>query len=268
MTPPRLEACYFPNVDAHRNEVYRRLALVLDYSARRHNPEWSINVERLDHLEDPPYRSALGNPSHEWNTRKLAFWRLRTLEAPDGARLLLVDGDLLVTAPLDDVWAEDFELAYTIRDGGSRLPFNGGVVAVRASEATRGFLDRWLEVNCRFLRSKAEHDNWRRKYAGINQASFGYLLEKGTGLSKVAQLRCSEWNLCEWERHPPDRARIIHIKSSLRTRLFNPPQRGGALRNARQIIERWLVEEKEAEKWRKRQAARPASIDTGPTAST
>lgn len=262
---PRLEACWFRNPDAHRNQMYRRLAQVLDYSARKHCPGWIVNLERL---EPPPYVSAMGNPSHVWNTQKLEFWRRQTLAAPDGARLLLIDGDMLFRKPIDSIWDHDFEMAYTIRDGGSRLPFNGGVVFIRVSTATRAFLDRWWAVNLRFLTHAAEHKNWRLKYAGINQASFGCLLEKGTGLTKILKLKCSEWNLCEWERHPPEGARIIHIKSSLRVRLFHELQRSGAGRHSKQIIAWWLAEEKEMEHWQKRQTAKSASSGTEPTAST
>jgi hypothetical protein len=262
---PRLEACYFRNSDAKRDQVYRRLAHVLDYSARKHLRGWEVNVEKI---EPPPTLSALQNPSHDWNTGKLDFWWQRTMEAPSGAQVLLIDGDMLIRRPLDDVWDLDFEMAYTYRDGGSRLPFNGGVVFLRISDKTRDFVTRWRDVNARFLRNKLEHKNWRLKYAGINQASFGCLLEKGTGLSKVTKLRCSEWNLCEWERHDPAAARILHIKSSLRVRLFTQALRGSAGRHSKWIIAAWEAEEKEMLAWQKRQAAKSASTDTGRTRST
>lgn len=262
---PRLEACYFPNSDAARDRIYRRLARVLDYSARKHCRGWAVNVELID---KPTCMSAIRNPSHEWNTQKLDFWRRKTAEAPDGTRLLLIDGDMLFRKPIDDVWGLDFEMAYTIRDGGSRLPFNGGVIFLRVSDATRGFMDRWAQVNARFLANAQEHKNYRLKYAGINQASFGYLLERGTGLRKIVKLPCSAWNLCEWDRHPGEGARIVHIKSSLRVRLFNERLRYAASPAVKKIIDWWLAEEREMEHWQKRQAAKSASSVTEPTAST
>lgn len=262
---PRLEACWFRNADAKRDQMYRRLAHVLDYSARKHMKGWEVNVEQI---QPPPALSALANPSHDWNTGKLDFWCRRAVEAPDGARVLLIDGDMLIRKPIDDVWDQDFEMAYTYRDGGSRLPFNGGVIFLRISDKTRDLMTRWRDVNARFLRNKHEHKNWRLKYAGINQASFGYLLEKGTGLTGVLKLRCSEWNLCEWERHDPAAARILHVKSSLRVRLFTEILRNGAGKNVKWIIAAWLAEEKEMLAWQKRQAATSASIVTGPTPST
>jgi len=262
---PRLEACYFGNPEPKLNMIYASLARVLDYSARKHCPEWDVNVALL---EPRPYISGMGNLSHVWNTQKLEFWRRQTEEAPDGARLLLIDGDMLIQKPIDDIWDRDFEMAYTIRNGGTRLPLNGGVMFLRVSQATRQFMRNWWEVNIRFLEKPREHDNWRRKYAGINQASLGYLLEQGTGLAKIEKLLCSEWNLCEWERHPPSGARIVHFKSTLRRALFKyfPVPRGGT--NVQRLINVWLDTEKEMMAWQKRRAETSASSVTGPTPST
>jgi hypothetical protein len=260
---PRLEACYFGS--GKQGDIYARMAHVLDYTARLHCQGWDVNVQRL---EPPDYVSAMGNASHVWNTQKLEFWWRRTLEAPDGAQVLLIDGDMMIRKPLDDVWSRDFEMAYTFRDGGTRLPLNGGVVFVRVSEATRAFMTLWWETNLRFLRRPLEHRNWRLKYAGINQASFGCLLEHGTGLARVEKLPCSEWNLCEWERHDPERARIVHIKSGLRRALFNvfPAPAGGT--NVRRLMALWLQTEKEMREWQKRRAVTSASSAIEPTPST
>lgn len=262
MSQPRLEACYFGT--GKHGDNYARMARVLDYTARKHCPDWDVNVERL---EPPDYISGMGNLSHVWNTQKLEFWHRQTIAAPDGARLLLIDGDMMVQRSLDDVWRRDFEMAYTFRDGGTRLPLNGGVVFVRVSAATRAFMTKWWDLNCHFLRTPNDHRNWRLKYAGINQASFGCLLERGTGLSKVEKLPCSEWNLCEWERHPPEKARLVHVKSTLRRALFNvfPVPRGG--NNVQRLIKIWLETEKEMVAWQKRRAETSALIDTGPTPS-
>ena len=262
---PRLEACYFGNTEPRLDAIYRKLAHVLNYTARKHCPEWVVNVEKLT---PPPYTSGMGNHSHVWNTQKLEFWRRQTETAPDGARLLLIDGDMLIQKPLDDIWSHDFDLAYTIRNGGTRLPLNGGVVFLRVSDATRAFMQAWWDVNIRFLRRPLEHRNWRLKYAGINQASFGYMLEKGHPVKKVEKLLCSEWNLCEWERHDPNGARIIHVKSTLRRALFKffPVPRGGT--NVVRIIKIWLEAEQEMMKWQRRQAETSASTATAPTPST
>jgi hypothetical protein len=252
---PRLEACYFGEGD--HGEMYARLAHVLEHSALKHCPGWDVNVERLT---PPEYVSAMGNPSHVWNTQKLEHWRRRVIGAPDGARVMLIDGDMLITKNLDDVWRFPFDLAYTIRTA-TRLPLNGGVVCVRVSERVRAFMDRWWKTNLRFLEDRAAHRAYRAKYAGINQASFGYLLEHGMAGLEVHKLRCAEWNLCEWNRHEPSEARIIHYKSTLRRATFGvAPVRANRLPPRMQaLIKRWRQEEKEMMEWQRRRAATSAS---------
>jgi hypothetical protein len=58
---------------------------------------------------------------------------------------------------------------------------------------------------------------YRKKYAGQNQASLGYVLEHSYP-GKVVTLPCSVWN-CEdstWPEFRPERTRIVHVKGQLR----------------------------------------------------
>jgi hypothetical protein len=219
MDAPRLEACYFPNPDPKKAKVYERLAAVLDYTARKHLPDWSVNVELI---KPPKCKSSMGNPSHEWNTQKLEFWNQQVQEAPDGARLLLIDGDTYLRRPLDEAWDIQFDLAYTIRQGhGTRLPLNGGVVFVRVSPGVRAFMAKWWEMNVDFLSNSIVHRRWRIKYAGINQASFGYMLEVAKMPISIKKLACAEWNLCEWDAFRAETTRVVHVKSGLRRHVFD-----------------------------------------------
>lgn len=287
MTPPRLEACYFGE-GAH-GEMYVRLARVLEHTARKHCRGWDVNIEFLPKLAQKcanptcdhsamleiegralcdTHASAMGNPSHSWNTRKLNWWCERAKAAPDGARVLLIDGDMMIRRPIDEVWKQSFDLAYTFRQR-TRLPLNGGVLFLRVSPQVRAFLDVWRETNLRFLKNSPEHRNWRLRFAGINQASFGYMLEKYPEREKltIAKLPCSIWNLCEWERFMVDPAKIIHVKSGLRRACF---QRGRARpgTHVAQIIHLWHKEEKEAIAWQSRSAEKPASTGIEATPST
>lgn len=245
MDQPRLEACYFPNPDPAKALVYERLAAVLGYTARRHCPDWAINVERLDGIT---FKSAAktSNPSHEWNTQKLEFWNRQIQAAPDGARILLIDGDTYVAKSLDDVWSIDFDLAYTIRNGGgTALPFNGGVVFVRVCPSTRAFMQKWWETNLRFLGDPDAHRRWRLKYAGINQASFGFMLERVQHGLDIHKLRCAEWNLCEWDAFDHESARIVHVKSGLRRAVFSLRPASWVHPKVRDLARVWMRIEKE-----------------------
>lgn len=213
MTPPTLLATHFG--DGEHGDMYTRLARVLTHTARAHCFGWDIRVERI---EPPSYRSAMGNRSHVWNTQKLAWWRDRVFEAQDGARLLLIDGDTAILRSLDPVWSLDFDIAYTVRERG--LPLNGGVVFLRVSDRTREFVRSWWEHNVRFLGDAALHQPWARKYAGINQSALGCVLETVAHGCHLVQLGCREWNACSPELYSPGVTRILHIKSRLRRATF------------------------------------------------
>ncbi len=223
MRPPVLAAAYFGTGNA--GDQYGRLARVLEYTAGVHCPDWRIRVERLK--APAAFTSALGVHSHVTNSQKLEWWRQVVIDAEDGDRVLLIDADMMITRPLDDVWAFPFDLAYTIREEG-RLPLNGGVVFLRVSPATRAFVDRWLAVNLQFLADANAHRPWRTKYAGINQAAFGYMLERerDPGLT-LKRLTCREWNAenTAWSQFDPAVTRIVHLKSGLRRALFGMPAR-------------------------------------------
>lgn len=233
MRPPILAASYFGTGAA--GDQYGRLARVLDYTARVHCPDWTIRVERL---KAPPfYTSAIGVHSHVTNSQKLEWWRSVVVDAEDGDRVLLIDADMMITRPLGDVWDRPFDLAYTIRTEG-RLPLNGGVVFLRVSPATRRFVDRWFAHNQRFLANANDHRAWRMKYAGINQASFGYMLEKERDPAvALERLTCEEWNAenTTWSKFDPAFTRIVHLKSGLRRALFGMPEK----REWRPLIAIW-----------------------------
>ena len=218
--PPQLCAVHFGSGGA--GDQYGRLARVLEHTAGVHCPDWTITVERSDRVA--PYASHLGVHSHVTNSQKLEWWREIVAAAEDGDRLLLIDADMMITRELEEIWDLPFDLAYTMRETG-RLPLNGGVVFLRVSPATRRFVDRWLEVNLKFLGDSVAHRPWRVKYAGINQASFGYLLERERHGLELRRITCREWN-CEnttWATFDPAVTRIVHLKSGLRRALFGAP---------------------------------------------
>lgn len=238
--PPILAAAYFGTGQA--GDQYGRLARVLEYTASVHCPGWTIRVERLK--APPAYTSALGVNSHVTNSQKLEWWRSVVVDAEDGDRVLLIDADMMITRPLEDVWARPFDLAYTIREEG-RLPLNGGVVFIRVSPASRRFVDRWFAMNQRFLVNANDHRAWRTKYAGINQASFGYMLERERDPAlALARLTCHEWNSenTTWAKFDPNVTRIVHLKSGLRRALFG----AAAKREHTRLIAIWRALEAEA----------------------
>jgi hypothetical protein len=216
LRPPRLVSHWFGD-----NPQFARLARVLEFTARRHCPGWSIEVERVN---PAPRVSPLGVPSHAHNTMKMDTWAGVIAAAEHGDRVLLIDSDTAILRPLDDVWDQDFDMAYTVKET-TRFPFNSGVVFLRVNESVRVFAEEWQRENARLLNDPREHQVWRSQFGGVNQAALGYMLTSGIveqlGL-RLVKLPCVEWNNedTSWQSFDPARTRIIHIKSGLRRAVF------------------------------------------------
>ncbi len=220
MRAPRLVGCYFAT-RPQTAEPWSRMARVLAHTAARQCPGWDVSIERLPGAL-PPSRHR--SEAEATNTLKLDHWAAAVADAPDGARLALVDVDTAVLRGLDDAWSLPFDLAYTVREV-SRLPLNAGVVFVRVSSRTRALVAAWRGENRRMFADARYHEPWQRRFGGMNQAAFGKVLESGLvgelGL-ELARLPCREWN-CEdssWRRFDPERTRILHLKSGLRRTIF------------------------------------------------
>lgn len=241
---PRLVSTYFGG----EGSIYTRLARVLGHTARRHCPRWAIDVRRI---VPEPIQGVQREAKFVANTQKLDVWRRTIVEAPVGDRILLIDGDTFLVNGIDDVWDRDFDLAYTVRD--YVMPFNGGVVFVRVTPETKAFMERWREENAAMYADVSYHMKWKAKYGGLNQASFGRLLESDHGLDLLA-LPCTEWN-CEdscWGGFDPARTRILHVKSGLRRLIFHgdvgPPQEPWwTNEDLTPLARRWHALEREAE---------------------
>ena len=235
-----LRSVFFCEPSAH-GDMYRRLARVLEHTAHKHCSDWDVLVEEVT---DPGRGDVHARQSFVWNTRKLRWWHDRVIEAPDGAEVLLIDADMAILKPLDDAWAIDFDIAYTVRDVG--LPLNGGVVFVRVSDRTRRFVDQWWETNLRFFNDPEAHAPWRAKYAGMNQASFGYVLEEVDHGCDLVKLSCREWNCVKWTTFDRATTRVLHVKSKLRRLTFGVETVARPAPYVKYLIDLWHSLEREA----------------------
>lgn len=229
---PRIESLWFGE------GRYERMARVFDATARRYCPDWDINVRNVDQRDIPRHRAAV--QGHVSNTQKLEDWNQIVQHAPDGARILLIDADTFLVNPIDDIWDRDFDIAYTTKR--STFPFNLGVIFVRATVSAKQFFAAWTAENRHMLQKKAVHREYRQRFGGINQASFGRTLEtdavRGVNLLGIP---CVEWN-CEdraWERFDPERTRIVHVKSALRRAIFDGTAADLAKPGVRRLAEMW-----------------------------
>lgn len=209
----RLESVYFGG------KKFRRMARVLRYTAKKHCPDWDVNIRRVDVKLFST--SHYAKHTHLVNTQKMYEWDQVIRRAPDGAQILLIDTDTFITRPLTGIWNHEFDLAYTTKPG-ERFPLNSGVVFVRVTPELRRFFAAWWETNLNLLRHAKEHHRWRKRYGGINQAAFGAMLDGGLGDLRAIELPCREWNCEETSWRGFDKTtRIVHVKSGLRRAIFS-----------------------------------------------
>lgn len=232
-----LHSVFFAAADG-RGDRWRRMARVLDHSARAAMPDWSVSVR----MHTPPALSGQ-SASFVSNTHKLDEWERVIAEAPDGAEIVLIDTDTMILGPLDAAFDGDDDVRFTRKYNTARFVLNGGVVVVRVNERSRAFMRAWRERNAEFFGDELARAKWIATYGGLNQSALGSLLEEKHD-AKVGFLDCAEWNACYeplWQRAASIGAKVVHFKSHLRQALFSG-------QNARYfgLISRWKRFERDA----------------------
>lgn len=220
------------------DETYIKLAKVMEYSVQKNSPNTPLE---MTHIKAPQLMSA--KKAFDSNHHKFSEW----VKAMDRTNddVILIDSDMLILRDLSDAFNDDFDIGITalpgfekflkeapvVRPGKTdgqqdRLPYNGGVVFVRNNDAARGFIHKWGEIDHRMYKEdKALHTRYRLKYAGMNQASLGWMMENYKGV-KIKFFDCREWNWCRdkwpWPSHGEPGPRILHIKSRTRKNVMMP----------------------------------------------
>lgn len=199
---------------SYDNDVrYEKLLKVLAYSAAVNMPgaEFiSLTIPPPEMEQVPGYRMLKSN------TSKLEKWAEEVDKADKNDRIVLLDSDMLIMRDFSKIFNFPFDICYTYRPE-NRLPLNGGVMFINPTEKAKIFFREFLSVNDRMLKNKKFHDPYRRIYAGMNQAAFGYMLENKTCLTNIHRIPCTLWNVCneDWANIRED-AYILHIKGRLR----------------------------------------------------
>ena len=200
----------------NRQGMYTKLLRVFEQSVKENDPGNDTVVKTI-----PPPR-VRNNQCFSSNTLKLGVWVEEMEKLPEGHEICFIDCDMMVLQPPNDVFELDFDIAYTKRPHKKthRLPVNGGVVFCRNTEKARAFMKDWKSVNDKMFMDRKFHERWRKKYAGMNQSAFGYLMEHPQDYTaKLVPVECNTYNVCNesWNKvgHDSD-IRIVHIKSALR----------------------------------------------------
>jgi hypothetical protein len=134
-------------------------------------------------------------------------------------RLVLMDSDILMRGPIDEAFADDFDVGFT--DKPERWPLNSGVIFLRRDKACE-FLRQWSGESRHICASKellVEASSKERPYGGIDQMALFLMTayERGrTGIVEREGIRykalpCALFN--ETRSLPlPCPARFIHYK--------------------------------------------------------
>lgn len=207
---------------------YSTLLDVFRASVKKHQPDAVF----YEILIPPPMSPVPDKALNFWyNTIKLRHW-VRALEEIND-NIIFADCDMLMLGPADSVFDQPFDVAYTKRSetrirsdraalvywgqNVQRMPMNGGVMMARPTEAARDFFRQMLEVNERLYNNPEEHMKWNIKYAGMNQAAFGCLLETGLYEANVVGIPCRKWNAVDTDWHAVTAETVfVHVKSKLR----------------------------------------------------
>lgn len=204
-------------IDHIKNPMYARLLQTLENSVKANMPNAIFEKAYLKPKDYPQCEH--GKNSYMANSVKLNYWKDKIKTETDN--LCLIDGDTIVLKDVSGVFDLDFDIAITKRSKGIYIPYNGGVMFVRPSSVVNEFFDKWAEANNLMLKDVAFHKRWYAKYKGINQASFGYMVENLHLLEnkpKIIELPCFEFNACDsvdWAKFGNE-TKILHVKSELR----------------------------------------------------
>ena len=186
---------------------YSRLAEVWKYSAQKAHPEATVKLKCIS----PP---ANRTTHQKRNQHKLVEWNKVIQAATEDT--VLMDVDMVVYHDIGDVFDKDFDVCYTRRTA-TRMPLNGGVLFVKPTKEAKDFFTQWLKIDAELLQKRGKYSPYIRKYGGQNQASFGWMLEKGKYDAKIAHVDCTWYNCCneEWETINGE-TRVVHHKGALK----------------------------------------------------
>lgn len=146
------------------------------------------------------------------NHNKLAEW-VRIIESTDRP-VILLDADLVCKGDPLPGFEHVRYFGVTARPSGQRFPYNGGVVYARPTEVARKFFRAWLAADNLLFKDQELVKPFRYKYAGMNQASLGLLLELGWD-RYMGKVSCEPYNVVDpWQNW--ESGVFVHFKSKLR----------------------------------------------------
>lgn len=209
----------------YHGKEFRQLASVLETSVRDNCPNAELHFQEIE-----PAREISGLPPNAAdNLWKLTHWWPRAMNAD--RPFVCLDADTLVVNDLTPVWAQDFDIAYSIRP--HRCPIIGGVIFGRPTQGARQFFTRWLAQATQNALSP-DADTLMSRYGGLLQSALNKLRETPLSGVNTLELDAETWNCCDqvWHRFDAGRTRVIHLKGRLRRECFKGRVPGDGAPNA------------------------------------
>lgn len=191
---------------------YGRLFDVFEKSARASNPRARFDLLRVP----PPAWDGSQKASYFSNNYKLKLW-VDYLDTTGDEPVIFMDCDLIVRKPLDSAFDGKFDIGL-VTVGRTYAPYNGGVVFVSGTPASKEFMKLWQKVDQEIFENEDEHWKWGAVYKGQNQAALGKILETMDHGAKIKHFPSWEWNAVDpdWGTVNPHVCRVVHVKSALR----------------------------------------------------
>ena len=227
--------------DFHGDNKYHRLYDVFKRSCEKVMPH--IKFEGIQ-MKPPTIKPGYSQGQNA-NVAKMRVWAQIMENAKE--MVCFADCDMLALKTIEDIEKIDFDVAYTCRKHSS-IPVNGGIMFVRPTERGKAFMRLLNAVDDKMYCDKVLHQRWRSKYAGINQAAFGYVLEKHSDVAKMVPISCEFWNsCCDTWREIGGQTRIVHVKGPLRKLLVGNAPIGSFSPWLREVAALWHAYEGRAE---------------------
>lgn len=218
--------------DYENSIAYETLLSVFRKSVKARIPHAELVEIRIPAPAVPP-----GQPQFmASNTVKLRIWRdfLRSADGP----VIFSDCDMLATGdPFIAFDESGFDVAITARTQPCRFPYNGGVVFARPTEAAVAFFDLWSQINDRMTADDDFYRPYRLRYAGINQAALGWIMENSQDVAEIAVLPCARFNAVGRDQELfGDHVTLVHVKDLFRRKILGGLSPSGPLE---QVMREW-----------------------------
>jgi hypothetical protein len=162
------------------------------------------------------------NKNIEVASQKMFIWDEFIKNERDGENVILSDMDTLYLDSMDEVFDNDFDIAFTAKDDMKAVyPLNTGIVFVRVNDNSRIAINKWKVETEKILNDSIALKNAMNVFGGADQKALsailgrernfhGYIEFDGT---KFYGLQASVYNLHkDWSNI--QFAKMIHYKSS------------------------------------------------------